>query len=43
MPETVAVMDVTPLPNEPINADIGRYRAARPRTRRTTRGSARRT
>jgi hypothetical protein len=33
MPETVAVMDVTPLPNEPINADIGRYRAARPRTR----------
>ena len=22
-----------PLPNEPINADIGRYRIARPRTR----------
>ena len=33
MPETVAVLDVTPLPNEPIDADIGRYRVARPRTR----------
>ena len=33
MPETVAVLDVTPLPNEPIDANIGRYRAARPRTR----------
>jgi hypothetical protein len=33
MPETFAVLDVTPLPNEPINADIGRYRVARPRTR----------
>jgi hypothetical protein len=33
MPETVAVMDVTPLPNEAINAEIGRYRAAKPRTR----------
>src|SRR5687767_6523118 len=33
MPETAAVLDVIPLPNEPINADIGRNRVARPRTR----------
>ena len=33
MPETAAVLEVTPLPNEPIDANIGRYRAARPRTR----------
>ena len=33
MPETRLVLDTMPLPNEPINADIGRYRAARPRTR----------
>jgi hypothetical protein len=33
MPETVMVLDVIPLPNEPINADIGRVRVAKPRTR----------
>ena len=33
MPETEIVLDTIPLPNEPINADIGRYRIARPRTR----------
>jgi hypothetical protein len=33
MPETAIVLDTIPLPNEPINADIGRYRIARPRTR----------
>jgi hypothetical protein len=32
-PETKIVLDVIPLPNEPINADIGRYRIARPRER----------
>jgi hypothetical protein len=33
MPETKAALDTLPQPNEPINADIGRYRAALPRTR----------
>jgi hypothetical protein len=33
MPETAMVLDVIPQPNEAINADIGRYRVARPRTR----------
>ncbi len=33
MPETATVLDAIPLPNEAINADIGRYRVARPRTR----------
>ena len=32
-PETRIVLDVLPLPNEAINADIGRYVTARPRTR----------
>jgi hypothetical protein len=32
-PETRIVLDTMPLPNEAINADIGRYRVARPRTR----------
>ncbi|MCU1339813.1 MAG: TonB-dependent receptor plug, partial [Bryobacterales bacterium] len=33
MPETKIVMDVIPLPNQPINADTGRFRIAKPRTR----------
>jgi hypothetical protein len=33
MPETRLVLDTMPLPNEPINADIGRVRVAKPRTR----------
>ena len=33
MPETRIVLDTMPLPNEPINADIGRVRVAKPRTR----------
>jgi hypothetical protein len=33
MPETRLVLDTMPLPNEPINADIGRIRVAKPRTR----------
>jgi outer membrane receptor protein involved in Fe transport len=33
MPETKLVLDTLPLPNQPINADIGRYVAAVPRTR----------
>jgi carboxypeptidase family protein/TonB-dependent receptor-like protein len=33
MPETAIVLETIPLPNEPIDADIGRYRIARPRTR----------
>ena len=33
MPETRLVLDTLPLPNEPINADIGRVRVAKPRTR----------
>jgi hypothetical protein len=33
MPETRLVLDTMPLPNEPINADIGRARVAKPRTR----------
>ena len=33
MPETRLALDTLPLPNEPINDDIGRYRAARQRTR----------
>ena len=33
MPETKLALDTVPLPNEPIDDDIGRYRAARQRTR----------
>lgn len=33
LPETRLVLDTMPLPNETINADIGRYRVAKPRTR----------
>ncbi len=33
MPATKIALDAMPLPNSPINADIGRYRAALPRTR----------
>jgi outer membrane receptor protein involved in Fe transport len=33
MPETKLVLDTLPRPNQPINADIGRYVSAAPRTR----------
>jgi outer membrane receptor protein involved in Fe transport len=33
IPETRAVLDTLPMPNEAINADIGRIRIAKPRTR----------